>query len=338
MIAIIMHAQEYVNALRNGYYFKALELASFVTQKYEQIKTPIGAEELIPLGTYELSQTDLNENDIDAINFLYNYIQYHSSLASGVKGYALMTLLSLVTLVLAIREDEAFKATIDTITIENPTQLKDFLKDTSDFSNLIERNIGSSQKWLKAMIKPSDEGSLLEKIKEMDSQIFSNFQSDIDQLKKQLEMGKINFSCPLVQSRQQAQTLKETISEFKTHLQDKLENEGIIISSDEELVLLIDEPTLKQQKLVNRYKAISILDKQIQDKTVLRNEDKEIVGMIIEICHYNEPSWYERQLTQKFTDVLTVGLKPLYRSFFSKETRYRDKIDGVVQEAPLQKL
>lgn len=32
------HAQDYVDALRAGCYFKALELAAFVSQKYQSMK------------------------------------------------------------------------------------------------------------------------------------------------------------------------------------------------------------------------------------------------------------------------------------------------------------
>ncbi|MFW2535498.1 hypothetical protein, partial [Legionella sp. 28fT52] len=41
------------------------------------------------------SQTDINKNDIPAINFIYNYLQYHRYLVNGEKGYTLMTFLSL---------------------------------------------------------------------------------------------------------------------------------------------------------------------------------------------------------------------------------------------------
>ncbi|MDI9818603.1 MULTISPECIES: hypothetical protein [unclassified Legionella] len=323
-------AQDFVDALRSGHYLRALELAIFINSKYTRIKSQIGADELIPLGVYELSQTDLDESDMSAINFLYNYIFYHDELTQGEEEYMLMTLLSLVSMVLVIKEDQTFERTIRSVTIENDRQLKDFLKDDSAFSKLIEQHVKEAEKWLKAMMSPLSKMELLKKIEAMEERIFSNFESDINRLKQQLSATKINFSCALLESRIQTRVLKEIVSEFKLHLLSKLEKAGIILTNEDELVLLTD-PNTKQLKLMHRYGAIVSLEAQIKEKILFEPEDKDKIEIIIKYCNDNETKWKEREFNQKCTDVLTGGLKPLYRRFFKKETLYKQKIDAITR-------
>lgn len=326
------HAQDYVDALRAGCYFKALELAAFVNQQYQSMKKdPLGADELVQLGIYELSQTDIDKNDIPAINFLYNYLQYHSYLIRGEKGYTLMTFLSLAGLALAIKKDERFEEIVAAVTIKNSNQLKEFLQDDSDFSKLVARNMDHSGEWLQAMSQPfvKEEEDLAKKIEEMDNQIFSNLENDLNQLRQQLEKEKVYFFCPLVQRRKQAKMVKEFLVAFRTHLQDKLEQEGVIISTEGGLVLLI-EPTTKLEKLMTRYQIIAALVEQMENKVVLGYGDKQVIAKTMEICYYNSPCWQERVFFQKFTDVFSGGLKPLYRSLFSQEKLYKDNIAALI--------
>ncbi|WP_040916157.1 hypothetical protein [Legionella tunisiensis] len=329
--ASMSNAQDYVDALRAGCYFKALELAAFVSQKYQSMKKdPIGADDLIQLGIYELSQTDIDKSDIPAINFLYNYLQYHSYLINGEKGYSLMTFLSLASFALTIKEDKEYEEITAAITIENANQLHDFLQDNSDFSILIERNTGCSGKWIKAMCQPvAKEKDLAKKIEEMDGQIFANFERDLEQLRQQLAKEKIHFFCPLVQRRTQARIVKEFLVVFRDHLQDKLEKESIIISTEGEIALLI-EPTAKQQKLMNRYQVIAVLVEKMKDKIVLSYGDKQVIAKTMEICYYNTPSWQERIFFQKMTDIFSGGLKPLYRTIFSQEKLYKQNITALI--------
>ncbi|STX40534.1 Uncharacterised protein [Legionella donaldsonii] len=324
------HVQDYVDALRAGCYFKALELAAFVSQKYQSMKKElIGADELVPLGIYELSQTDINKNDIPAINFIYNYLQYHRYLVNGEKGYTLMTFLSLASLVLAVKEDEELEEVTAATTIDNAEQLKFFLQDNSDFSRLITRKADHSRKWIDIMSQPLAEVDLAKEIETMSNQRFANLEKELGQLGQQLAKEKVHFFCPLIQRRKQAQMVKEALAAFRDHLQDKLEKEGVLFSTDGEMVLLI-EPTTKQQKLINRYQIIAVLVEQMKDKTVFSYGDKQVIVKAMEICYYNSPSWQERVFFQKATDVFSGGLKPLYRSLFSQEKLYKQNIEALI--------
>lgn len=324
------HAQDYVDALRAGCYFKALELAAFVSQKYQSMKKDLmGADELIQLGIYELSQTDIDKNDIPAINFIYNYLQYHRYLVNGEKGYTLMTFLSLASLALAIKEDDELEEVTAATTIENANQLKSFLQDDSDFSRLITRNTHRSRKWIEIMSQSLAEVDLAKKIETMGNQSFTNLEKELEQLRQQLAKEKVHFFCPLIQRRKQAQMVKEALVAFRDHLQDKLEKEGVIFSTEGEMVLLI-EPTTKQQKLMNRYQVIAVLVEQMKDKIVFSYGDKQVLVKAMEICYYNSPSWQERVFFQKATDVFSGGLKPLYRSIFSQEKFYKQSIGSLI--------
>ncbi|HHF7345723.1 TPA: hypothetical protein ACPSKB_002150 [Legionella feeleii] len=324
------HAQDYVDALRSGCYFKALELAAFVSQKYQSMKKDLmGADELVQLGIYELSQTDIDKNDIPAINFIYNYLQYHRYLVNGEKGYTLMTFLSLASLVLAVKEDEELEEVTAATTIENADQLKSFLQDDSVFSRLIASNADRARKWIELMSQSLAEVELAKKIATMETQSFANLDNELEQLGQQLAKEKVHFFCPLIQGRKQARMVKEALAAFRDHLQDKLEREGVIFSTEGEMALLI-EPTTKQQKLMNRYQIIAVLVEQMKDKTVFSYGDKQVIVKAMEICYYNSPCWQERVFFQKATDIFSGGLKPLYRSLFSQEKFYKQSIEALI--------
>ena len=314
-----MDTQEYVDALREGNYFKALELANFINQKYEQIKQPIGADELVQLGGYELSRTEINANDISAVNFLYNYIQYHNQLANGELGYRLITFLSLISIVLSIKRDKDFRSTVDLVSITNLIQFQDFFSDNSDFSKLVERNMSDSE-WMKKMIEPLNEEKLLEKIAVMDDLVFANFHRSVQQMQEKLKVDQIHFFCPLVHSVAQAKSLKETVKAFRLRLQNKLRQEGIEVTNYEEIIFP-EEPTIRQKKIIKRYNAINVLYQELQDKIVLESADRDMIVGIIEICTSNKADWYDRHFSQKFTDVLS-GMKNI---FCQKNNNYNDK-------------
>ncbi|KTD33756.1 hypothetical protein Lnau_2233 [Legionella nautarum] len=322
-------AQVYVDALREGNYSKALELTTFINQKYEPMKNVLGADELVQLGAYELSQTDINEKDILLINFLYNYIQYHQSLAYGEIGYSLTTFLALISVVLSIKMDTDFKTILDLTSISDVTQFASFLQDTSDFSRLVERNMNQPG-WMLVMTIAMTELELLEYIAAMSGRVFENFHRSVQQFQLRLQAQAVNFSCSLVQTVENVRVIKETVADFKLRLQSKLAQEGIKVTKEEEVVSP-EEPTCKQQKLINRYQAVHVLWQELQEKELFDHNDRELIFGVLEICALNEADWYERDFNQKVTDILSGGLKPLYRTFFSKEAAYKLEIDGIAQ-------
>lgn len=97
-------------------------------------------------------------------------------------------------------------------------------------------------------------------------------------------------------------------------------------------VLTLDpkEFSPKQRKLFNRYNAISHLYHEVKDKDFLTDQDKTLGKQALQICLDNKPAWSERTFLKKLIDVflgaLSIGLKPLYHTYFSKEKQLKTKI------------
>lgn len=127
----------------------------------------------------------------------------------------------------------------------------------------------------------------------------------------------------------QQQQIKTTVSELKNHLENKIGKEmAFIIDGEGNLVELSSKITPKNEKLAMRYKAIFELDKTIKDKSNLSAEDIEKAKKALKTCLNNKPEWSERPFLQKLTDVLSIGFKPLYRAFFSKEKELEKKLEN----------
>ena len=114
--------------------------------------------------------------------------------------------------------------------------------------------------------------------------------------------------------------IKSTIEEYYKHLGDKLSAEGIT-AQDKSF-----EYSPKQNKLIARYKAIQNVHNNIKNNTELTSDEINSVKEAVEECINNRPDWSERPFLQKLTDVLSLGLKPLYRAFLSKEAILQNKL------------
>lgn len=44
-------------------------------------------------------------------------------------------------------------------------------------------------------------------------------------------------------------------------------------------------------------------------------------------CQNNQPDWSERKFIKRLIDILSFGVKPLYRNFFAKEILFSKKIE-----------
>ena len=104
------------------------------------------------------------------------------------------------------------------------------------------------------------------------------------------------------------------VREYRDHLSMKMKEHGIELSGVRENL------NNYQKKLANRFDAINNVNEQIQGMKILDPCHFEIVGVAVKASIKNQPDWSERSFLQKLTDFLSLGLKPLYRRFFSKES------------------
>ena len=72
---------------------------------------------------------------------------------------------------------------------------------------------------------------------------------------------------------------------------------------------------------------------KIKDKESLTASDMKFAKEQIKKCLDNKPDWTERPFLQKLTDVLSFGIKPLYRAFFSKEKELQKTMEQSI-DAP----
>ena len=148
--------------------------------------------------------------------------------------------------------------------------------------------------------------------------------------------------------KQRDAEIKATVSEYQEYLYKKMENKGFgarlrLVSSPlvetsgedetEDETEDITEPSAEkntpvQEKLKKRFGAINELNNRIKDKPNLNDEDIKKAKKALKTCLNNKPEWSERPFLQKLTDVLSIGFKPLYRAFFSKEKELEKKLEN----------
>ncbi|ARB92656.1 hypothetical protein [Legionella longbeachae] len=129
--------------------------------------------------------------------------------------------------------------------------------------------------------------------------------------------------------------IKSIIKDYKEHLKGKLEQEGLKKTPEGDIVTLNNEKvfTPKQQKLINRYNAISGVNADFESKKELSEVEISTAKKALQTCLENKPEWSERPFLQKLTDVLSIGFKPLYRAFFSKESKMEEQLDKQLDES-----
>lgn len=107
----------------------------------------------------------------------------------------------------------------------------------------------------------------------------------------------------------------EVLPLYKEHMEKKLRSNGVDIPLPKEIPA---ETSSMIKKMVTRYRAVLDLSERLKDKENLNPQDMEFAKDQIKKCLDNKPDWAERPFLQKLTDVLSLGIKPLYRAF-SKE-------------------
>jgi hypothetical protein len=78
--------------------------------------------------------------------------------------------------------------------------------------------------------------------------------------------------------------------------------------------------------LFKRYHAIKSIYDKIENKLTLEDGDLAEVGKAVLTCKKNDPEWPVRSFLQQLTDVLSLGLIPLYRWFCSKEKKFQEEL------------
>ncbi len=132
--------------------------------------------------------------------------------------------------------------------------------------------------------------------------------------------------------------LKEVVSDYEAHLAKKIEELNFLISKEEGVISISnlnkEDITPAQQKLLNRYQAIAAFNEKMKDTRSINESTFSEAQDVFITCLKNKPDWSERPFLQRLTDVLSVGFKPLYRAFFSKEAQLEKKIEHILPETP----
>jgi hypothetical protein len=122
-------------------------------------------------------------------------------------------------------------------------------------------------------------------------------------------------------------SLKKTVSEYRAYLQNHLVKEGIMNSETIKIIKIVPNDHIKQQlKAVIKFKAMDDLDMRIQTKAFLDESDLIAAKEAFTVCMTKYADWFETQFIQKVTDILSLGIKPLYRVFLSQEKIYAQKV------------
>lgn len=122
--------------------------------------------------------------------------------------------------------------------------------------------------------------------------------------------------------------LTNTLPAYKDHLENKLKENGVGIPPPKEMP---EETSSMVKKMVTRYQAVLDLGEKIKDKESLTAGDMKFAKEQINKCLNNRPDWSERPFLQKLTDVLSIGIKPLYRAFFSKEKELQKTMEQSIE-------
>ncbi|MBA2649360.1 MAG: hypothetical protein H0U75_07155 [Legionella sp.] len=122
-------------------------------------------------------------------------------------------------------------------------------------------------------------------------------------------------------TKENTEKFKEYALSYQHHLEKKILKMGTVTPGYQSNVLNIE----LSQKLQRRYEASISLTTLSQTGTLSSRDVKEANGLLEKILD-NRPDWSERPLLQQITDFLTLGLKPLYRGFFSKEKDLQQKL------------
>ena len=121
--------------------------------------------------------------------------------------------------------------------------------------------------------------------------------------------------------------LKDVAKNYQSHLENKLKEKGFNIPLKD----MPEDISPITKRLITRYKTVLELNQKINDKENWNKHDVDFAKDKIKICLDNTPDWSERPYVQKLTDILTLGLKALFRSFFSKERALQNTLEQSIE-------
>lgn len=110
--------------------------------------------------------------------------------------------------------------------------------------------------------------------------------------------------------------LKVTTSAYKEHLENKLKANGVDIPLANDIS---EETPAIIKRMIFRYQAVLELEKLIENKATLTAKHIYLAQEQVKKCIDNKPEWLERPFLQILTDIMSLGIIPLYRAFNSKE-------------------
>lgn len=183
-----MIAQDYVDALRRGDFLKALEFRQFIFEKYKNMDNEMAADTLVQLTVFELSQTDINKDDLTVIGFLDSWFQNNIRDIPGDTQYDLATFITGALSALNIKEELATGQVValDTIVIDSKESLNSFNSKDSAFSILIQTSMRHGLDIGQTM----NLNEIVQYIHEMDKIVFENFLNNIATL-QELTQGDV---------------------------------------------------------------------------------------------------------------------------------------------------
>lgn len=159
-------SQDFVDALREGHYLKAIKFSNYVPSKYQGSNDSDGsADMLLPLCTYELLSTDFSIQDIVHIQVFYGFLDFNiitspTKVLSGDQQYAMMNLFSVLQMALIAKTKEIEVNANTPLSCKEIDALFEQYHDVDD-EELREENLET----IKAtQLKPLDKEKLTEKI------------------------------------------------------------------------------------------------------------------------------------------------------------------------------
>ena len=177
-----MKAQDYVDAMRRGDFLKALEFRTFIFEKYKDIDNEMAADTLVQLTVFELSQTDINKDDLTVIGFLDSWFQNNIRGIPGDTQYDLATFITGALSALNIKEELATGQVValDNIVIDSKESLNSFNSEDSAFSILIQ----TSMRHGLVIGQTMNLNEIVQYIHGMDKIFFENFLNNISTLQE----------------------------------------------------------------------------------------------------------------------------------------------------------
>lgn len=194
------------------------------------------------------------------------------------------------------------------------------------------------EKWGEEILKQANHKVICQKSLDKIMEIYDLLEQKGSQAANLFQLyTAISTAIPLIKEKKEKKEIIETLQEYKEHLQEKAIKKGLNFDSKGESLELPENLSGYQLKLKERYDAIKEACQiaTSSEGNTLNSEDKEKIKKCFKKCTENRPDWSERPFLQKLTDVLSFGMKPLFRGFFSNEkTKIKNLNDNFPSRAP----